>query len=201
MQPHDQHTHRLLLELEASTQVSQRSLARRLGIALGLTNLLLRRVVRKGWVRMIHIRPNRVTYLLTPAGISEMAKMSRDSLQYSLRFYSDARQRVGKRFAKLSTEWPIDRADKRIVFFGTGEIAEIGYVCLQETDLQLVGAIDDQGRRRFFDVPLYSLDWLRETANTDAPYAQLVVMSFGDKEKIAHQLLELGLGEERICWL
>ena len=31
--------------------------------ALGLTNLLMRRVVRQGWVRMIHVRPNRVSYL------------------------------------------------------------------------------------------------------------------------------------------
>lgn len=201
MHSHDQHTHRLLSELEAGTQVSQRSLARRLGIALGLTNLLLRRVVRKGWVRMIQIRSNRVSYLLTPTGIAEKAKMSRDSLQYSLRFYSEARKRVGARFAELSTEWPADSQEKRIAFFGTGEIAEIGYVCLQETDLQLVGAIDDQGRGRFFDVPLHGAEWLRETGHEEVHYARLVVMSFGDVKRIADQLTELGVQRERICWL
>ena len=149
---------------------------------------------------MIHIRRNRVTYLLTPTGIAEMAKMSRDSLQYSLRFYSDARQRVGARFAKLSTEWPADSGDKRIVFFGTGEVAEIGYVCLQETDLQLVGVIDDQGRSRFFDVPLHRPEWLREV-NGSAPFGRLVVMSFKDADRIARELAELGVRPDGICWL
>jgi hypothetical protein len=149
---------------------------------------------------MIHIKPNRVSYLLTPTGIAEKAKMSRDSLQYSLRFYADARRRVAARFAELSTEWPAG-SEKRIVFFGTGEVAEVGYVCLQESDLQLVGAIDDQGRPRFFDVPLHTVDWLREAANRDAVSTRLVVMSFVDVERIARQLADLGVQTERICWL
>jgi hypothetical protein len=198
---HDQHTHRLLSEIEAGTHVSQRSLARSLGIALGLTNLLIRKLVRKGWVRMIQIKPHRVSYLLTPTGIAEKARMSRDSLQYSLRFYSEARQRVAARFAALSAEWPANCSHKPIVFFGTGEIAEVGYVCLQETDLQLVGAIDDQGRARFFDVPLHGPEWLRKTGNADAPFTRLIVMSFGDLDRIAGQLAALGVHADRIYWL
>ena len=179
--------------------MSQRSLARRLGIALGLTNLLLRRVVRKGWVRMIHIKPNRVSYLLTPTGIAEKAKMSRDSLRYSLRFYTDARQRVSARLTALATEWPTGCA-KHVVFFGTGEIAEIAYICLQETDLKLVGAIDDQGRDRFFDVPVHQPEWIR-TANASAPLPRMIVMSFGDVESIARQLSDLGVQPDQISWL
>jgi len=70
---HDQFTHRILTEIEADNRLSQRSLSRDLGIALGLTNLLVRRFVRKGWVRIIRIKPNRVRYLLTPAGIAELS--------------------------------------------------------------------------------------------------------------------------------
>ena len=36
MQTHDKHAHRILTEIEAGEPISQRSLARRLGIALGL---------------------------------------------------------------------------------------------------------------------------------------------------------------------
>ena len=46
---------------------------RDMGIALGLINLLVRRLVRKGWVRIIRIKPNRVRYLLTPVGIAELS--------------------------------------------------------------------------------------------------------------------------------
>ena len=44
-----------------------------MGIALGLTNLIIRRLVHKGWVRIIRIKPNRVRYLLTPAGMAELS--------------------------------------------------------------------------------------------------------------------------------
>ena len=102
MNAHDQHVHRLLTEIETHAQVSQRSLAQSLGIALGLTNLLLHRIVRKGWVRMVHIKANRVRYLLTPAGLAEKARMSRDSLNYSVRFYAEARDRIRASLARAS---------------------------------------------------------------------------------------------------
>ncbi len=194
---HEQHTHRLLSEIEAEPHMSQRSLARRLGIALGLTNLLIRRVVRKGWVRMIQIQPNRVRYLLTPAGLVEKARMSRDSLKYSVRFYADARERIREQFAQLSAEWqPDGSVEKRIVFFGTGEVAEIGYVCLQETDLRLIGAVDNHGRRRFFDVPLMTTADLAA-----ATFDRLVVMSFDTSESINDELQSCGFPLDRVFWV
>ena len=201
MRSHDQHTHRLLAEIASDEHLSQRTLSRRLGIALGLTNLLIRRVVRKGWVRVIHLRPNRVMYLVTPTGIAEKARMSRDSLQYSLRFYTEARQRIAARFATLSQEWTPRVGDKRIVFYGTGEVAEVGYVCLQETDLRLIGAIDDHHRSRFFDVPLYSEGWLKQDSAEDVPFGRLVVMSFENRDEIARELGRLGVPKDRVFWI
>lgn len=202
LRAHDHHTHRLLTELESGEHLSQRTLARRLGIALGLTNLLIRRLVRKGWVRVIHSRPNRVMYLLTPSGLAEKARMSRDSLQYSVRFYTEARQRIAARFAALSAELTAGgRDNKSIAFFGTGEVAEIGYVCLQETDLRLVGAVDDHGRSRFFDVPLYSQEWLQQDSAATLPFARLVVMSFENQNVISSALDGLGFPGERVFWI
>lgn len=198
----DIHTHRLLTEINSGERLSQRTLARRVGIALGLTNLLIRRFVRKGWVRVVQTNPNRVMYLLTPAGLAEKARMSRDSLQYSVRFYTDARQRIAARFAQLSDDWgEPSRVGKRIAFFGTGEVAEIGYVCLQETDLVLAGAVDDCGRRRFFDVPLYSRDWLRCDPYADGPFRWLIVMSFEHQAVISNDLDELGFPRQRVVWV
>lgn len=200
---HDQHTHRLLSEIEADQHLSQRSLARSLGIALGLTNLLVRRLVRKGWVRMIHIKPNRVSYLLTPTGIAEKARMSRDSLQYSVRFYAEARERIRDRFAELSAGWTPNNGsgEKRIVFLGTGEVAEIGYVCLQETDLQLVAAINDHGRTRFFDVPLYASERLNQRTLADTSFGRLIVMAFQNSETIDQQIEALGLSGDQVFWI
>ena len=74
----DHHTLRLLSRIETEQVVTQRSLSKDLGIALGLTNLLIRRVAMKGWVKIVNIRPNRVRYLITPAGIIEKSRITRD---------------------------------------------------------------------------------------------------------------------------
>jgi DNA-binding MarR family transcriptional regulator len=53
--------------------VTQRQLASKSGISLGLVNALLKRCAGKGWVLLRRASPRQVEYALTPAGISEIA--------------------------------------------------------------------------------------------------------------------------------
>src|SRR5687767_5924222 len=133
---HELRTRRILDRVAASNSVSQRSLSRELGIALGLTNLLLRRLAAKGWIRIIRFRPNRVGYILTPAGLVQKARLSRAYLLNSLRFYTEARDRVQHRFEDMVGQSGAG-ATQSIVFYGSGEIAEVAWLCLQRTKLQL----------------------------------------------------------------
>jgi DNA-binding MarR family transcriptional regulator len=201
--PDDQHVREILDVLAHDPTVSQRSLASRVGIALGLANLLMKRLVVKGFVRVVHVRPNRVRYLLTPAGIAEKARMSRTYLQYSVRFYAEARDRIRESFALLSSQWPggSDVREKPVVFYGTSELAEIGYICLQETDLDLIAVIDDRGRRRFFGVPVYTEADLRGDGISGRPFGQLVVMSFTEADAIRKTLNGSGFPEQKIFWI
>lgn len=198
---HDEYAHQIMSEIEAGHPISQRSLASSLGIALGMTNLLLRRLVRKGWVRVSHIRPNRVSYFLTPTGMAEKARMSSAYFRNSVQYYAAARDRIRARFDDLSRAWPdrsSDGAAKRIMFLGTGEVAEIGYVCLQETDLQLAGVIDFQGRARFFGVPVFPaapIDAaLRECLTRDRP----MLVAFGESEQVQAFLTAAAVAPERV---
>ena len=179
---HGRHVRGILLEIEANDGVSQRHLSQRLGMALGLTNLLVRRIIAKGWIKVVHIRPNRVRYLLTPAGMAAKARLTREYLASTLSFYADARERIRERFAELSAELDAEGGSKRIVFFGAGEIAEIGYVSLQETDLQLVGVIDSARTKPFFGLPVQCPDRLPANAIDGQQFDRIVVMSFRDEE-------------------
>jgi hypothetical protein len=197
------HARTILEQVASGKHISQRSLARESGIALGLANLLVRRMARRGWVRMVRLRPNRIRYLITPAGAAEIARRSRAHLADSMSSYAQARDRIAQRLCTLSAEWCNRGADdrKRIVFLGGGEEAEIGYVCLQQTDLELVGVVDGCGGKRFFGRPVSSLDALAPGRLGDLPFDVLVVMSFGDEKKIRRQLSAAAYPISSVFWI
>jgi len=72
---------------------------------------------------------------------------------------------------------------------------------LQGTGLQLVGVVDDQGRERFFDVPVYDRALLHAMDINSRPFGRLVVMSFGKTDKIQTQLEALAIPPDRIFWI
>lgn len=82
---------RILRELENDPGLSQRDLAKTLGISLGKTNYCLRALVEKGLVKVENFRRsgNKLAYAyqLTPRGISDKARVTRNYLQIKLREY------------------------------------------------------------------------------------------------------------------
>jgi DNA-binding MarR family transcriptional regulator len=196
---------RILAEIEAGPSRSQRSVARKTGIALGLTNLILRRMVRQGLVRLIHVKRNRVLYLITPAGIAEKARLSRAYLVRNARFYAQTRDRVRGSFAALSAACQRHTGcEKRIVFFGAGDIGEIAYVCLRDSDLKLVGVVGDRDERRFFGFPVYPLSSLKGLELDGQAFDHLVVTDLDTADglsQVSRQLEERGLPSDRVFWL
>jgi len=61
---------------------NQRELSRQMNLSLGMTNMLLRRLVTKGYIRIKQLDRRKVEYLLTPKGFAE--KM-RKSVKYTLK--------------------------------------------------------------------------------------------------------------------
>ena len=84
----------LLSELDRDGGATQRTLAIKLGVALGLTNLYLKRLARKGYIKVTTIPRSRIRYLLTPQGFTEKSRLTYLYMQYSLSQYRDMRTRL-----------------------------------------------------------------------------------------------------------
>jgi DNA-binding MarR family transcriptional regulator len=133
-------TLRILEEIGNEEVPSQREIAKKLNISLGLVNSFLKRLARKGYLKITTIPSNRVKYLLTPRGATEKTRLTYAYIQYSYRFYKDARIKLKRLFSELS-----EQNVKRVVFYGATDLAEIAFLSLQETSIQLV-AIFDAGK-------------------------------------------------------
>jgi DNA-binding MarR family transcriptional regulator len=135
----------LLSEVERDGAVTQRSLATKLGVALGLTNLYLKRLARKGYIKITTIPSHRVRYLLTPQGFAEKSRLTYLYMEYSLSHYRDMRARLREALSHAA-----QNGTKRIVIYGTGELAEMAYLSLREMHLTLVGFVDDGHQQESF---------------------------------------------------
>ena len=147
----------LLSELERNATVSQRSLATKLGVALGLANLYIKRLARKGYIKITTIPPHRIKYLLTPQGLAEKSRLTYLYMQYSLSHYRDMRARLREVLTRA-----MDRGVKRVVIFGTGEFAEMAYLSLREMNITLVGFVDDGPQESFLSYPVWRPEALVE---------------------------------------
>lgn len=129
---------KILNEIENSDKTTQRSLSRKMNLALGAVNFHLKRLVRKGYVKMKAMPPNRAIYFVTPSGISRKARLTYEYMVGTLAFYREARERSGELFRRLKQE-----GIRKVAFLGARDLAEICYLSLQETGLELVGIYDD----------------------------------------------------------
>jgi DNA-binding Lrp family transcriptional regulator len=149
----DIEAHRDLKLLEAVAQnsrITQRSLANKLGIALGLTNIYLRRLVRKGCIKCVNVQSNRITYLITPRGIAEKARLTYEFMDYSLHLYGSVRQHLREVLQECAA------AVRKVAIYGHGEAAELAYLSLKECGLEPVGIFDEDGNggRAFLGMPV-----------------------------------------------
>src|SRR5487761_2122769 len=94
----------LLKTLEANPRVSQRDLAKRLGVSLGKINFCLNALIEKGCLKVNNFRSSEnklaFAYLLTPHGVEQKARMTVEFLQIKVREY----EQLGTEIAELKRE-------------------------------------------------------------------------------------------------
>jgi len=147
----------LLNAVHNNSAVTQRSLARELGVALGIANATLRRCVEKGLIKVREAPARRYAYYLTPRGFAEKSHLTAQYLTDSFKFFRVARSQCEALLADCAA-----RGWRRLALAGAGELAEIARLCAPEAGVELV-AVVDPGRlgRPFAGLPvLAALDQL-----------------------------------------
>lgn len=179
----------LMSEIEGGEARSQRDLAKRLGIAVGLVNSYLKNFVAKGYVRVKAFPRNRYAYLLTPQGIVEKSRLAYQHLTYFNNLYKVTRQDYLALFRELG-----ERGVREVAFCGVDEVAEIAYLSLQETEIRLAVILDDPpAEKTFFHRPVEQLSPVGL-----AKVGDVVVTSLKREEALRSRLLNLGIPPERV---
>jgi DNA-binding MarR family transcriptional regulator len=187
----DQGTYRsflLMSEIDEREACSQRELAGRLGIAVGLVNSYLKTLVAKGYVTVKTMPRNRFAYLLTPRGFAEKSHLAFQHLGNYNKLYRVTRQESLTLFTRLR-----EQGVERVSFCGLDDFTEIAYLSLQEAGLQLEQVIEVTAGERFLDRAVVPID--RGAMEARGP---IVITCLQRAEELRGKLLALGVAAERI---
>jgi DNA-binding MarR family transcriptional regulator len=192
MNPVDMRTLHLLEEIEKNHSPSQRQLARHLDISLGLVNSFIKRLAHKGYFKVTHIPKNRVRYILTPKGVAEKSRLTYEYIKLSYVFFKDARKKMQKLLKDLESQ-----GVKRVIFFGATELAEIAYLSLQNTNIELTAVLDDLNvGKRFFDHMVQATGLLES-----AIFDRILLTTSEFQDLIPDRLKKFGIAEDRVVML
>jgi predicted transcriptional regulator len=178
---------RLLEAVHQNSRVTQRGLAGKLGIALGLANIYLKRMVHKGFIKVVNVQPNRISYLVTPRGIAEKARLTYEFMDYSLHLYGEVRQHLRAALQDCAA------AGKRVAICGSGEAAELAYLSLKESGLEPVAVFDNEGGHEFLGMPIRPI-----TDHPQVEYDLIIVATLDRSGQQLADLLKVGVPRDKL---
>jgi len=171
--------------------ITQRNLAAKLGIALGLTNIYLKRLIRKGYIKCINVQSNRLLYLITPQGIAEKSRLTYEFMDYSLHLYREVRQHLSEVIRPCKDDGP-----QRIAVFGTGEAAELAYLSLREQGLEPVAIFAEEAGGTFLGMPIRGLAECATVA-----FDRLIVATLDKPDPLVTRLVAAGIPSGKLLTL
>ena len=164
----------ILERLENNGHLTQRDLSKEVGIALGLVNHLLKKMVNKGWIKIKNIDAKKIRYLITPEGAREKSSLLYKRVESTIHFYLEAKRVIKDKVIHLKNE-----GIESVSIYGVNHISEVLFIVLKELDLELAHVVDDNKEGEvWFGYKVIGMDQF-VTSNTTV----LILAAF-DKEEI-----------------
>lgn len=123
---------------------SQREIAKKTGISLGLVNTLIKKCAKKGLVKIERINSRNIRYILTPDGIKTLTKKTIDFVKRSYQAIQQIRSKVKELAEKHKEE------DKEIYVLNeeNNEVFELVINTLEEIniDYKIINSLEELSR-------------------------------------------------------
>ena len=91
---------KVLRQVEANPEITQRELAKQLGVSLGKVNYCLKALIDRGWIKVNNFRSSQrksaYAYLLTPSGVEQKAKITLRFLKQRMKEYEQIREEIAE---------------------------------------------------------------------------------------------------------
>ena len=132
----------ILDEVHRGSNISQRVVADRLGMAVGAVNRHLHDMIEAGYLEVANRNVRPFAYKLTISGKQYRQMLSHEHYSWVLGNLRAVEERISSALRELKT-----RGVTRVVFYGAGEVMEVTYRLSKVLGLQVLGVVDDDFAR------------------------------------------------------
>lgn len=132
---------KLINELQRNNDQSQRSISKELNVALGLANSLIKRFVKKGFLKLSEAPMKRYIYYLTPKGLLEKTKLTSEYIQNSLEFYKKIKLGYELELKKIRS-----KKNYNIILVGISELTEIAVLVANLNNVKISFIYDESSK-------------------------------------------------------
>ena len=171
-----------LLEIKHNPSLTQRSLAHRLNISLGLTNAILQNLMHRGWVKAKKMTGRKILYLITPQGIARATNLVYDRFRETHNYYLYTKELLTSYLTELYNE-----GKRSVIIYGTSHLAEIAYLCLLDSPLQFHSIITDDpsssSKKKFLGHEVLTLSDFTQKISETSDLENLIVLSTISQEE------------------
>ena len=180
----------MLSEVDDKPDVTQRQLSSTIGVALGLTNLLLKNLVQKGYVRVSQASWKRRLYTLTPEGFSRRLRLMTNYIQMVLDHYQHVRQTLRDQLEPLALN-----SESRVAVYGIGQFAELVYLGLKEIGVEEIDFFEENAVSdlRFLGAPVMDVSFIKM-----GRYDRVFIASVGSTKPLMCVLEKQGLDQDQV---
>ncbi len=129
---------KIIEEISKKKSLTQRDISQNTNLSLGSVNLIIKRLIKRGFVKTVNLNPKKIDYILTSEGFSQKAKKS---YQYVLKTI-DLVKAVREEIAKIILE-EFNQGQKKFVILGDDDLADIIELALKGFDYKRVVTLEE----------------------------------------------------------
>jgi len=184
-----------LLEIKDNPSLTQRSLAHRLNISLGLTNAILQNLIYRGLIKAQKMTGRKILYLITPQGMARAANLVYDRFRETQKYYQYTKEMLTSYLTNLYT-----KGKRKAAIYGISQLAEIAYLSLLDSPLQLHSIITDDpssSKKKFLGHEVLTLSDFAQKISETSNLENLIVLSTVSQEEHEEGKEHKGEGEDK----
>jgi len=118
---------KIIDEIGKNLNTTQRKISRQIGLSLGMTNIVIKRLIAKGYVKVKGLNRRNVQYILTPRGFAEKVKKTHHYLLRTIDTLGELKEKIQDTILEY-----YEKGEKNFTILGKGELADIIEISLRD---------------------------------------------------------------------